>query len=274
MADLTPPTPSLTPITIGHGPYTIVVDPSLGARIMAFTVNGKNCLTTVGPQIGSTFWPSPQDFWGWPPPPVLDSQPYQVSAVGDAWVFTSEPCPITQIVLAKIIVPAAKGFSIKYRMYNPSDNANAVTFAPWEITRIDGGLTFYKAMGAPLSQSNLAIEAHDNCFWHSYTPAGLEQNLKLFANNSEGWLANVCNGLLLKKSFPQVLPENVAPGEAEIEIYAHGDPESPYIEIEQQGAYAVIAPGDSVCWSVLWQLEEIDTQAHSREDLLAITQRL
>ncbi|WP_053979255.1 hypothetical protein [Marinagarivorans algicola] len=274
MADLTPPSSLLAPITIEHGPYTLVVDPAFGARIIAFSVNGKNCLTTTGPQVGSTFWPSPQDFWGWPPPSVLDSQPYQVSSADDTWVFTSEPCPLTQIVLTKMITPAIQGFSIEYRMYNPIDNAQTVTFAPWEITRIAGGLTFYQAASTPLVQSNLSIEVQGDSFWHHYAPAGLEQNLKLFANNSEGWLANMCNGLLLKKSFPQIAEASVAPGEAEIEIYAHGDPANPYIEIEQQGAYGAIAPGQSTAWAVLWQLKEIDTQAYSREDLLRAVQQL
>lgn len=262
MADLTPPIFSSNPITLEHGPYTLVVDPANGARIVAFTLNGKNCLTESGPQIGSTFWPSPQDFWGWPPPAVLDSEPYQVAQAGDEWIFTSEPCPVTHIVLAKMIRPAAQGFSVEYRMYNPVENTQAVSFAPWEITRVDGGLTFYKSATAPLENSNLPIKAIGNTFWHSYKPAGFDNNLKLFANNSYGWLANIHNGLLLKKSFPKILESQVAPGEAEVEIYAHGDKENPYIEIEQQGAFESISPGQSASWKVLWQLSCVNEGAN------------
>ena len=44
------------------------------------------------------------------------------------------------------------------------------------------------------------------------------------------------------------------PGEAEIEIYAHGDKAHPYIEVEQQGAYQTLAAGQSSSWTVQWDL--------------------
>lgn len=275
MADLIPPAAACTLVTLEHGPYALVIDPANGARIIAFTLKGKNCLTINGPQIGSTFWPSPQDFWGWPPPAVLDSEPYQATQVGDAWVFTSEQCPITKMVLSKTISPINKGFSVEYRMYNPIGNTNTITFAPWEITRIDGGITFYKADAAPLQNSNLPIEAKGNVYWHNYTPAGFDNNLKLFANQSHGWLANVCNGLLLKKSFPKIDESLIAPSEAEVEIYAHGDMANPYIEIEQQGAYLPIEPGQSASWEVFWQLEAVCEHTNievGSEDLIKLAE--
>ena len=262
-------------ITLTNGDCSITVNPVLGARITAFALRGKNCLTTTGPQTGSTFWPSPQDFWGWPPPPVLDSQPYQATQVGDAWVFTSQPCSITGLVVAKIVRPAASGFEVEYKLHNAT--AAAVQFAPWEITRVDGGLTFYASSRAPESNSNLPIVAIGNSFWHDYQPAGFDQNLKLFANHSAGWLANVCYGLLLKKSFAPVAPLNVAPKEAEVEIYAHGDPENAYIEIEQQGEYTLIAPGDTLSWVVRWQLAELPVDLAveiGNPDLLALAESL
>ena len=242
-------------ITLEHGPYSMVVDANNGARIIEFSFKGKNALTTKGPQIGSTFWPSPQHSWGWPPPPALDSQPYEASAVEDGWVFTSQVCPLTHLVLSKSIRPSAKGFRVEYRMHNPSDKK--LEYAPWEITRVDGGLTFYKAATAPLEISSLPVVALGNSFWFSYVPAGFDQNLKLFANNSDGWLANANNGLLLKKIFPQIAEGNIAPQEAEVEVYAHGDPKNPYIEIEQQGRYGEIAPGETAVWSVEWELSEL-----------------
>lgn len=241
-------------VVLENGCYRLVVDAELGARITEFSINGRNCLTVSGPQIGSTFWPSPQEAWGWPPPAVLDSMPYAASQQADAWVFTSNPCPDTGLVLAKVVAPQPKGFTVTYKMHNPGEAP--LRYAHWEISRIDGGLTFYRAKSAPLANSNLVVVAKGDVYWHDYTPAGEEQNLKLFANNSDGWLANLNNGLLLKKTFPTIAEADIAPNEAEVEIYAHGDPANPYIEIEQQGAYVEIGAGETKSWTVVWSLEE------------------
>lgn len=241
-------------VVLNNGCYRMVVDADLGARITEFSINGRNCLTVSGPQVGSTFWPSPQNSWGWPPPAVLDSLPYAASQQADAWVFTSNVCSDTGLVLAKIVAPHAKGFTVTYKMHNPG--SAPLHYAHWEISRIDGGLTFYRAKSSPLDISSLPVVEQGDVYWHDYTPAGEEQNLKLFANNSDGWLANLHGGLLLKKTFPMIAESEIAPSEAEVEIYAHGDPANPYIEIEQQGAYVAIAPGETRSWTVVWSLEE------------------
>ncbi|MCR6651611.1 MAG: hypothetical protein NVV73_09020 [Cellvibrionaceae bacterium] len=64
------------------------------------------------------------------------------------------------------------------------------------------------------------------------------------------------NGLLLVKQFDPVAAELTAPGEAEVEIYGHGDKYHTYIEVEQQGVYSVIPPGDEIEWQVIWHLTE------------------
>ncbi|HEY7773303.1 MAG TPA: DUF4380 domain-containing protein [Marinagarivorans sp.] len=242
-------------VTLDHGAYSMVIDPAKGARITVFAFNGKNALTDSGPQTGSTFWPSPQHSWGWPPPPVLDSQRYEATQADGAWVFTSGSCAMTGLVLSKVITPRKQGFDVEYRMHNPGEKI--LQYAPWEITRVDGGLTFYRATTAPLESSTLPVIALGETFWHDYSPAGPDKNLKLFANNSAGWLANANKGLLVKKTFPKIAEADIAPEEAEVEVYAHGDPEHPYVEIEQQGRYGIISPGETIAWKVGWEIAEI-----------------
>lgn len=265
---------SAGPVVLENGRYRLVVDANLGARITEFSIDGSNCLTVSGPQTGSTFWPSPQESWGWPPPATLDSLPYQATALGDAWILTSRPCDLTGLVLSKVFAPHPTGFTVTYKMHNPGEKP--LQYAHWEISRIDGGLTFYKAKQPPLSLSTLSVVASENVYWHDYTPAGEEQNLKLFANSSDGWLANVNNGLLLKKTFPCIDESSIAPNEAEVEIYAHGDPANPYIEIEQQGAYVTIEPGETRSWTVIWSLETVGDVAVEigSEELVARTEAL
>ena len=52
------------------------------------------------------------------------------------------------------------------------------------------------------------------------------------------------------KTFPAVPRAAHAPGEAQIEIYA--SPAHTYVEVEAQGAYETVAPGEALTWQVVW----------------------
>jgi len=47
----------------------------------------------------------------------------------------------------------------------------------------------------------------------------------------------------------------MAPEEGEIELYAN--PDKSYIEIEQQGEYTTLIPGQSLTWEVKWYLRKL-----------------
>jgi len=54
-------------------------------RITSFLVDGRNFLTddkVDSLNWGSTFWPSPQSDWDWPPPAAIDNEPYTVTLEG------------------------------------------------------------------------------------------------------------------------------------------------------------------------------------------------
>jgi hypothetical protein len=55
---------------------------------------------------------------------------------------------------------------------------------------------------------------------------------------------------VLIKKFRDVAPEDNAPGEAEVSLYVSG--EADYIELELQGPYREIKPGERLSWSVEW----------------------
>ena len=54
-------------------------------------------------------------------------------------------------------------------------------------------------------------------------------------------------------AYPDIQPADAAPGEAEIELYTN----SSYVEVEQQGALAAIAPGGELTWTVRWKLRRV-----------------
>jgi hypothetical protein len=279
------------------GDASFEVDGAGGARVTSFSLGGENILT--GPEVnalnfGSTFWTSPQEQWGWPPPVEIDSEPYAARALADgdpaggdggaAISFVGRPDPKLGIAATKTFsVDAERAVvTIAYALTNLSPEARTV--APWEISRHrTNGLTFFPidiartsgtsargaatAMDAPAivdPKSNLAVTEQAGAIWFDYDAAAITDHQKLFARGAEGWIAHadVARRLLLVKTFPQIDPSEVAPGEAAIEVYA--DPNHTYVEVEQQGAYRRLDPGQRLDWIVTWCLRRLPTSVSLR----------
>ena len=81
---------------------------------------------------------------------------------------------------------------------------------------------------------------------------------QLYADGSEGWLAEVNDNIILVKKFPDIPLEKNAPKEGEVELFASPvAPNKTYVEIEHQGAYEELQPGDSSLWEVRWFLRKL-----------------
>jgi hypothetical protein len=234
------------------GPYQLVVDANMGGHIVEYNLQGQNCMISGRPEVGSTFWPSPQSAWGWPPPRALDKDPYEIKDMAERIWIKSAVCQQTHLCVEKEFHLHKDHLAVAYTLHNCGDKP--VQYAPWEITRIGGGITFYASQEPILPLSTGRAEYENGVVWHSYQPETQTHHEKIFGNGSAGWVANIYNNLLLIKKFIPVPREWVAPGEGEVEIYAHFDLQNRYIEMEQQGRYQPIPPTGSVRWQVLWYL--------------------
>ena len=69
------PTVRGTVYTFTAGNTVFAVDAAKAGRIVTFSLAGKNILTAAKSSQdnnwGSTFWPSPQSDWNWPPSVVM-----------------------------------------------------------------------------------------------------------------------------------------------------------------------------------------------------------
>jgi hypothetical protein len=245
------------------GDTQFAVDANQGGRIVTFALSGRNILT--GPAVdpanfGSTFWPSPQSDWNWPPLPEIDSAPYASSLDGGVLSLSSATAAGLDLAMKKKF--SADGetgvVTVAYTLANRGSKARQV--APWEITRVAaGGLTFFPmGQGGPRKgpQDLLNPTVVNGVAWFAYDAAAITADQKLFADGREGWIAHVDGDLLLVKSFADTLPSQAAPGEAEIEIYANGA--HTYVEVENQGPYVNLAPGATTTWTVRWMLRKLD----------------
>jgi hypothetical protein len=266
------------------GSTHFAVDPRVGGRVVSLRCSGTELLT--GPVVdpgnyGSTFWPSPQSSWDWPPIAEIDSAPYAAAIAGESLRLTSSVARRNGLVLGVTKTfsanPAREAVDIEYTIKNEGEALQRV--APWEITRVfPNGLTFYPTGSAPVGNGSVlpvTVEAAGHT-WFDYDPDTIHDHQKLFADGTGGWLAHVAGDILFVKTFEDILPSATAPNEAEIEIYAN--PERTYVEVEQQGAYIALEPGQSSTWLVRWYVRKLPatlTAEVGSTDLLAfVTQTI
>lgn len=233
-----------------------------GGKISAFKFNGENMILNVatGPSEvwGSTFWTSPQSDWGWPPPEAFETSEYTVK-VDEGGMAVTLTGPVDQ----KLGVWISKRFSVdlnagaiilNYTIHR--SHSGPESFAPWEITRLGPtGMTFYSTGPPPTSDGGfdpLPVQESGGVTWFNHEAPDLSSN-KLIANTSCGWYASTKGDLAFVKRFHHIQPQQHAPGEGQIEIYAM----SSYVEMENQGAYKKVTKAEPLSWIVQWFLRPL-----------------
>ena len=78
---------------------------------------------------------------------------------------------------------------------------------------------------------------------------------KLFGD-ARGWAAHIHDDTLFLRVFPDLAPSQAAPRQAEVELFF--GLERDYIELENQGAYEVLAPGAALTYPVRWRFTRLD----------------
>ena len=254
--------------TLRVGNVTMVVDASKGGKIMSYKYNDKEVLsqTRMANSFGSTFWTSPQSEWNWPPVPEYDTKPFKAEVNGDKLVLTGDKSGRFGYRVRKEFVTDAKdkAIVITYTIINESGETRKV--APWEISRVpNGGIIFFDAKEVTPANNmvGLTFEYKLKAAWHTLDEA--RANRKINADG-KGWLAFCDNGLLFVKKFPDLKPSEPAPAEAEIQIYTNQG--KTFVEIEEQGAYTTLQPGEELNWTVRWYLEPTDLPAEPSKALL------
>ena len=275
--------------SLSFGQTYLEVDPANGARVTALRVGGATGMNVIldstvnagGPNAdnwGSVFWPSPQT-WPWPPTgtnsiAAINSSAYTAAMDVSSVTLTSGVATAPAVsVIKKFSADLAKeAVVIDYTVTN--GGTAAVNVAPWEITRMgSGSITFYPpGDGAPKAGGTFALPpttSMGGATWFQHT--GSATQYKLLADGKEGWLASAIGDLILVKSFTDIPAAAAAPNEAEIEIYSSQS----YVEVEQQGAVQMLAPGAALHWTVRWYVRKLAAPATvGSADLVTYVQNL
>lgn len=236
---------------VSVGDISMTIDAKNGARILSFK-RGETEIISQLPmreQFGSTFWTSPQKEWNWPPVNEYDKASYQVEQTPTSLIMTGQKSKRYGYSIRKEFSTDAKHecIVVKYSIVNESDEVRKV--APWEITRVKNeGYIFFDADS--VTPSNLMqFTPQYGALW--YETDAQRSNRKINADGS-GWLAYCGQGLVLVKKFQDIKADEPAPAEAEVQVYVNSG--KTYIELESQGAYTTLQPGESLDYTVRWYL--------------------
>jgi hypothetical protein len=231
------------------------VDAALGGRICSFKLDSTEILNYNAAmllQSGSTFWPSPQSVWKWPPYAVLDRNPYSVSIRNNELTLTSE-ITTGNLRVQKIFSASPLDSSISIRYIMKNEGTTDISWAPWEITRVKAsGITFF-GKGEGTVTGNMATNTTEThgIVWYDQNTTKPSININKFFCDGKGWLAHVTlDNILFIKKFADITVAKAAPEESEIEVYT--EPTKRFTELENQGAYVSINQKDSVIWEVKW----------------------
>ena len=239
----------------------MTIDASRGGKIVSYKYQDQEVLSQsrFPNSFGSTFWTSPQSDWNWPPVREYDSMAYEADPESDSLVLTGQKSERFGMRIRKSFTADEKtgAITITYTIINESGQTRQV--APWEITRVpNGGMVFFQAKETvPANRmKGLPFTFEKGAAW--FVMDEDRANRKINADG-KGWLAFCDKGLMFVKKFQDLDPSQPAPAEAEIQIYAN--PGKTYVEIEEQGAYTKLEPGDELSWSVTWYLFPYETEA-------------
>jgi len=289
--------------SFSFGRYRLVVAGGKGAKVIEFSIDGNNLIDATG---GSTFWPSPQQNYTWPVPPAIDSAAYTAQADATSLGLTSAVATLTGSGSTTFKLSVHKRFwvnansgvvSIEYQLTN--EGKESASWAPWELTRVRaGGYTFaprgpgeriitQDSFPYPLPVTLLPPSpAAGGIEWLNYpsfsaslTKDNSKDNYIVEFDGAEGWLAhanrfgNAQLPVLFVKSFVDAPDESLPDNQAEIQIWTSGTADPKLIEVEEQGALQVLAPGASLTWTVHWSACELPSSsllAAGNADLAAL----
>jgi len=240
-------------------PFTLEVSPAQGGRMVSLQWKGQELLTPRSLDTlayGCSLWPSPMT-WGWPPPPILDRDPHQATLRGDTLVMIGpESESFGWRMQRRILVwPDQARFICHYAIENRTDTLRRV--AAWEVPRFHKGSEVF----AQLDTTTMPFQRLRDIPWqideaghiHIQVPADYQgKGQKVSYDGAEPWIGVQYGQTALLRQAAPLSASQFAPQAGELEVYV--DDDTDYIEVEIQGPYQALAPGEAATLQVEWQL--------------------
>ncbi|MCS2948075.1 DUF4380 domain-containing protein [Bacteroides sp. BFG-638] len=230
-----------------------------GGRIISFKCRDKELLTSDlvhSKYYGATFWLSPQSNY-WPQYRCIDELPYKAEIDGQILRLVSSPDSLSGISIIKEFSVSERDSSILINYSVRNVSCQLKRFAPWDVVRVHGGLSFFPVGEADQMNKSDVTGAYEDkgIMWVPCPDGTNERGQKLYSTAYEGWIAHYYKELLFIKCFPDIGPGEVPPGQGEAEIFVA--PKGRYLELENHGRYTELPPGESLVYQQKWFLKDV-----------------
>jgi hypothetical protein len=141
---------------------------------------------------------------------------------------------------------ARRSVEVTYTLTNTSSKPGRI--GPLDLHRVPsaGGLTFFPGALIPLPVRSLRLNAWQGLVWFPHDQNRETATLEAHANDNEGWIATVNDGLLLVKAFGDSAKQTIVITSA----YEAATKQRPWVEIVEQSAIQELPPGGSVTTNV------------------------
>lgn len=281
-------------IVLENDLITMAVVPVIGARIMAYALDGHESMFVNAAERGKVYppgtangwpnyggfknWPAPQDRWGWPPPPWLDHGPYAAEVTRDdggaASVFVAGPTaqsgtPGLRFERTMTLYRGTTRLTVRQSLIN--DGTERASWSIWDITQnlVQHGalrdsenfwVYFPVEPGAAGVRTTKPSEA-----WKGEVAPGIygvqfhPADAKLFARVSDGWICYVDerDGYTFCKTFALDAAATYPDGDAHVAVWLSG--KEPYLEVEVMSPLYDLAPGGgSASFTEEWWATHVD----------------
>lgn len=265
------------------GPYTLVVVPDIGGRIMEYAIDRRNVIWENPAEIGRTYpitpawhnyggykaWVAPQHLWDGNADPFLDYGKCSVEIASRAdgvplLKVTGAPSLKTGLVLTKEISMDESGeVLLVQRMHNISPKP--ITRSVWDVTQVRTPcFVVYPINPASRFRSGVSYLVAESKHSPQFRVAdGLciteyMGELGKIGSDSDGpWMIWFKDKLAYVKFFdPMIEGEEYPDGGCSVEVFT-SDKKLAYLEMEILGPMVTLQPGESTELVERWRLFEL-----------------
>lgn len=276
---------------LSNGTSRLVVVPSIGGRIMEYSIDGRNIIWQNSELVGTIVedppdwpnyggyknWNAPQDFWGWPPDPNLDWEPASIEILsGNGIRVTGQTSSKYGLHFVRDIYldPNSSVITLKQQMV--SSKAQTRKWSLWDITQvITPGMAAMPVSPASSFKDGVRVISGENAkVRRDYADIkdGIAvithakgRDLKFGADSPEGWIAYTSGNLIYIKRFRSPKAGEIYPDQGlNNEVYLSGS--MGYVEIEVLGPTVSLKKGQSTAFDEEWELISLDKPVSNPED--------
>lgn len=278
-------------VVLDNGLVTVTVVPEIGGRVMQYDLGQHRAIFVNEDEIGKCYqpnpgdpwhnfggykvWPAPQSAWGWPPPPTLDTGPYEweITAETDDSVSVLLRSPVEQwrtpgLRLERSLTLYAGSSHLRVEQTIVNEGDQAQRWSVWDVTQhivnhpgetdYDNFWVYfpinpdsrYGDLGVRTSAASAAWagEAAPGVYGVVFRPEGK----KIFADSHHGWVAYVDRRerYAYLKTFAVQEDQTYPDDGARVEVWINKQPL--YLEVEVLGPIADIPPGGRTTFVEDW----------------------